>query len=191
MREQTAMSLRTGAVTVDEFARIPDDDFKYELVSGVVHRMSPVGGLHGVIVARLVRRLLDWAEPHDAGAVMTEAGFVLATNPDTVRAPDISFVRRERIEASGLPVSFWRGAPDLAVEVLSPNDRRREMAAKVREYLAHGVAMVWVIDPASMTVKAHRPDAVPATFTRDQVLYGGHVLTDFRMAVSDLFPKDM
>ena len=178
----------TGPVTIDEFARIPDDDFKYELVSGVVHRMSPVGGLHGVIVARVVGALLDWAEEHHAGAVMTETGFVLTTGPDTVRAPDVSFVRRERLPAGGLPTSFWRGAPDLAVEVLSPDDRPLDVAAKVREYLTHGVALVWVIDPAAQTVTVHSA-AAPMTLTRDQLLEGDVFLTGFEVPVSRVFPE--
>jgi len=181
------MSRRTGAVTVDEFARLPDDDFKYELVAGVVHRMSPAGGLHGVIVARLMMALSIWAEQHHSGAVMTETGFVLATGPDTVRAPDVSFVRRERIEASGLPIGFWRGAPDLAVEVLSPDDRPRDVAAKVREYLTHGVALVWVIDPPSQTVAVHWVGA-PMTLTRGELLEGGDLLPGFEVPVSRLCP---
>ena len=180
------MQRRTGVVTVDEFARLPDDDFKYELVAGVVHRMSPVGGLHGVIVTRLIVALSAWAEEHHAGAVMTETGFVLATGPDTVRAPDVSFVRQERIDATGLPVSFWRGAPDLAVEVLSPGDRPRDVADKVREYLTHGVALVWVIDPAMRTVRVHSA-AAPATHTHDQLLDGGDMLPGFSVPVSRLF----
>ena len=181
------MSRRTGAVTVDEFARLPDDDFKYELVSGVVHRMSPVGGLHGVIVTRLIVALNAWAEQHHAGVVMTETGFVLATGPVTVRAPDVSFVRRERIEASGLPIGFWRGAPDLAVEVLSPDDRPRDVAAKVREYLTHGGALVWVIDPAVQTVTVHST-AASVSLACNQFLDGGDVLPGFSVPISRLFP---
>src|SRR5690242_7476980 len=108
MRGQTAMWRHTGVITADEFARLPNDDFRYELVAGVVHRMSPVGGQHGMLTVRLAAALAGWAERHHAGAVMTETGFVLATNPDTVRAPDLSFVRRDRVPASGLPVGFWR-----------------------------------------------------------------------------------
>ena len=182
------MPRSTGAVTVDEFTRLQDDDFKYELVAGVVHRMGPVGGLHGVIVARVIAVLSAWKERHHAGAIMTGTGFVLATGPDTVRAPDVSFVRQERIEASGLPVGFWRGAPDLAVEVLSPDDRPRDIALKVREYLTHGVALVWVIDPASRNVAVHSV-GTPMTLTRDQALEGGHVLPGFEIPVSKLFPQ--
>ena len=182
------MQRRTGAVTVDEFARLPDDDFRYELVSGVVYRMSPVGGLHGAVVARLVVALVEWAERLRAGTVMTETGFVLTTGPDTVLAPDISFVRRERIPASGLPTSFWRGAPDVAVEVLSPDDRRPGVAVKVREYLERGVALVWVVDPAAHTVAVHS-GAAPTTLTRNQVLRGDAVLPGFEMPVSRMFPE--
>jgi Uma2 family endonuclease len=179
-----------GAVTVDEFARLPDDDFKYELVSGVVHRMSPVGGLHGVVVSRLLAALVAWAERGDAGAVMTETGFVLTTNPDTVRAPDISFVRRERIKTHGLPVGFWQGPPDLAVEVLSPDDRPRDIVVKVREYLTRGVTLVWVIDPAARTVTVHS-SAQPLTLTSEQLLEADVFLTGFEIPVSRLFPKDV
>jgi Uma2 family endonuclease len=178
---------RRGVVTVDEFARIPDDDFKYELVSGVVHRMSPVGGLHGAIVARLIAVLSAWADQDRAGEVLTETGFVLATGPDTVLAPDVSFVRRERLESCGLPIGFWRGAPDLAVEVLS-DDRPREMAAKVRQYLIYGVGLVWVIDPSSRTVSIYSV-GTPITLERDQLLEGGRVLPGFKVPVSRLFPN--
>jgi Uma2 family endonuclease len=188
LRGQTAMQRRTGVVTVDEFARLPDDDFRYELVSGVVYRMSPVGGLHGAVAARLVVALVEWADRHRAGTVMTETGFVLTTGPDTVLAPDISFVRRERTPANGLPTSFWRGAPDLAVEVLSPDDRVRDVGAKVREYLAHGVALVWVIDPATQTATVHSA-AATVTLTRDQRLHGDVVLPGFDVPVSRLFPE--
>jgi Uma2 family endonuclease len=182
------MPRRTGPVTVDEFARIPDDDFRYELVAGVVHRMSPVGARHGLVTLRLGAAFTAWAERYRAGAVMTETGFVLATNPDTVLAPDISFVRRERIPASGLPTSFWRGAPDVAVEVLSPDDRQADVAAKVREYLSHGVPLVWVIDPEAQTVTVHSA-AAPMTLTGGQLLEGDVFLTGFEIPVSRLFSQ--
>jgi len=158
-------------VTVDEFARLPDDDFRYELVAGVVHRMSPVGARHGVVTLRLGAALTAWAERHRTGAVM----------------PDLSFVRRERIPASGLPASFWRGAPDFAVEVLSLDDRQAEVAAKVREYLSHGVTLVWVIDPSARTVTVHRPAAPPEMLTGDRVLDGGNVLAGFEIPAGRLF----
>jgi Uma2 family endonuclease len=187
MRGQNAMS-RRAAVTVDEFARIPDDDFKYELVAGVVHRMSPVGGVHGVVAIRLGSALVDWAERHSTGAVMTETGFVLARDPDTVLAPDISFVRQKRVPAGGVPTGFWHAAPDLAVEVLSPGDRPREVADKVRDYLTHGVALVWVVDPAARTITVHSA-AAPLTLTSGEILEGDVFLPGFAIPVSRVFPS--
>ena len=122
-------------------------------------------------------------------AVMTETGFVLATNPDTVLAPDISFVRRERIPASGVPASFWRGAPDVAVEVLSPDDRQADVAAKVRDYFSHGVTLVWVIDPSARTVTVHRPATPPEILTGDFILDGGNVLAGFEIPAGRLFSE--
>jgi Uma2 family endonuclease len=179
------MSRRT--VTVDEFERIPDDDFKYELVAGVVHRMSPVGGLHGVVVVRLVAALVEWAERNRAGAVMTETGFVLARDPDTVLAPDVSFMRQERVAADGLPTGFWHAAPDLAVEVLSPDERPRQAADKVRDYLTHGVALVWVVDPAARTITVHST-ATAVTLTAGELLDGGSVLAGFKAPAGRFFP---
>jgi Uma2 family endonuclease len=183
------MPRRTGVVTADEFAHLPDDDFRYELVAGVVHRMSPVGARHGVVTLRLGAALTAWADRQQAGAVMTETGFVLATNPDTVRAPDLSFVIRERIPPGGLPDSLWRGAPDLAVEVLSPDDRQADVAAKVRQYLSHGVTLVWVIDPSARTVTVHRPATPPEILTGDSMLDGGNVLAGFEVPTGRLFSE--
>ena len=97
---------------------------------------------------------------------------------------------RERIDASGLPISFWRGAPDLAVEVLSPNDRARDVAGKVREYLTHGVALVWVIDPSARTVMVHSCAAL-MTLAGDQRLQGDVVLPGFEVRVRTLFPENV
>lgn len=181
------MPRRTSVVTVDEFARLLDDDFRYELVAGVVLRMSPVGARHGVVTLRLGTALTAWADRQQAGAVMTETGFVLATDPDTVRAPDLSFVRHERIPPGGLPDSFWWAAPDLAVEVLSPDERQADIATKVREYLSHGVTLVWVIDPSVRTVTVYRPAAAPEILTGDCTLDGGNVLARFEIPASSLF----
>jgi Uma2 family endonuclease len=183
------MPRRTGLVTVDEFAHLPDDDFRYELVAGVVHRMSPVGARHGVVTLRLGAALTAWADRQQAGAVMTETGFVLVTNPDTVRAPDVSFVSRERIPPGGLPDSFWQGAPDLAVEVLSPDDRPADVAGKVREYLSHGVTLVWVVDSSARTVAIYASGSAPSILGRNQTLDGGIILKGFALRVSDIFPE--
>lgn len=181
------MSEPARLVTADELARIPDDDHRYELVAGRVIRMSPTGGVHGCLVLRLGSFLREHVETHNLGRVMTETGFKLASNPDTVRAPDLSFVRRERIPPSGLPRGFWDGPPDLAVEILSPDDRPSETLAKVDEYLTMGVRLVWVVDPDEERATAYRRWAVPVTIGVDEELDGGEVVPGFRCPLRRVF----
>jgi Uma2 family endonuclease len=181
------MRRQIDVITADEFARIPDDDFRYELVAGVVHRMSPVGGRHGALTLRLGAALTAWGDRTHAGAVMTETGFILATDPDTVRGPDVSFVRRERIPTSGLPIGFWRGAPDLAVEVLSPDERRGDADLKAREYLRQGVVLVWVVDPSAKSVAVYGRSELPLMLSVNDTLAGGDILPDFELRLTTLF----
>ena len=97
------------------------DDYRYELVAGRVIRMSPVGWQHGVIVGRLLGMLVTYLRGRSVGEAVTEVGFTLRTNPDTVRGPDVAFVRQERVPRETLR-TFWPGAPDVAMEVMSPDD---------------------------------------------------------------------
>jgi Uma2 family endonuclease len=150
----------TGLVTAEELERFPDDDYRYELVEGRVVRMSPVGWRHGKVVVRLAAMLADYVQQWKLGEVVTGVGFVLVTKPDTVRAPDLAFVRQERIPPVD-PRGFWRGAPDLAVEVLSPDDRASEIRDRLDEYLRFGVTLVLVVDPEQNTVSIHRRFAPP------------------------------
>jgi Uma2 family endonuclease len=119
----------------------------WELVDGRFVFMSPAGARHGRVVARVSRALSDFVEAQDVGVVLVgDVGFVLRRRPDAVRAPDVAFVRAERV-AGGLPAEFFPGPPDLALEVTSPSDRWPDVEHKAREFLAAGTRAVWVIDP--------------------------------------------
>ena len=186
MRTGQEMSNTARVVTADELKRYPGDDHRYELVRGRVIRMSPVGYAHGTTVMRVGFLLGQHLQKRPVGAVMTEVGFILASGPDTVRAPDIAFVRTERIPSSVR--GFFNGPPDMAIEVLSPEDRPAEVAAKVAEYLACGVGLVVVVDPETQTVAAHRPATPPATFSdADGVLAWDDVVPGFRCRLADFF----
>lgn len=174
-------------VTAEELERFPSDDRRYELVKGRVVRMSPVGSRHGGVTVGLAFLLVQHVRAHALGAVVTDVGFVLATKPDTVRAPDLAFIHRARIPETGLPRGFWKGPPDLAVEVLSPDDTRREVLAKVDEYLHHGVPLVLTVDPDDKTVTVFQANAAPATLGLDQELDISDVVRGFRCAVRDIF----
>jgi Uma2 family endonuclease len=180
------MSDATRLVTAEELERYPDDHYRYELVEGRVIRMSPVGYQHGRIVMQFGFLLGQHVRGPALGVVVTEVGFTLATTPDTVRAPDIAFIRQKRIPATG-PKGFWKGPPDLAVEVLSPDDHPADVRAKVEEYLGHGTPLVVVIDPDETTVTAHRPSAPPATLRAVDILDLSDVVPGFSCEVAEIF----
>jgi Uma2 family endonuclease len=114
-------------------------------------------------------------------------GFVLRRDPDTVRAADIAFVRRERLPAGDLPRGFFEGAPDLVVEILSPSDRYTDILRKVSEWLEAGAAMVWVVDPEHHGVMVFRSDGTLRLLGESDSLEGEEVLPGFRYPVGELF----
>ena len=141
--DRRVMAQEIRAVTAEELFRMPDDGYRYELVAGRLRKMAPPGSLHGVVGMRLATAVSTYVERHRLGLTfLAETGFKLASNPDTVRAPDVAFVTRERIPDSGVPIAYWPGAPDLAVEVMSPDDRRSEIEEKFDEYLRSTADMV-------------------------------------------------
>ena len=177
----------THLVTAEELEKFPDDDYRYELVEGRVIRMSPVGVVHGRSVMRLGARLIGHVDARRLGIVVTEVGFRLSSSPDTVRAPDVAFIRRERLPEGALPRGFWKGPPDLAVEVLSPDDRPSDIHAKVAEYLERGVPLVLIIDPDECIVTVHRRSALPITLGTADLLDPDDVVPGFRCSVRDIF----
>ena len=181
------MPERARLVTAEDLERFPDDDYRYELVEGRVLRMSPVGWQHGRIVIHLATLLNRHVEDHNLGVVVTEVGFKLASNPDTVRAPDLAFVRQERIPAVDLR-GFWHGAPDLVVDVLSPDDRPSEVRGKIDEYLRYGVTVVIVVNPDDETVSVCRRLSPPLVLSGvDAVLEVGDLIPGFRCTLSHIF----
>ena len=187
--QSRAMVKGTRLVTAEEFARTPGYDRRYELVDGVVVEMTPVGGRHGWLALRLARLLADYVDAHQLGVVMVETGFTLARNPDTVRGPDVSFVGADRIPAAGIPETFWSGPPDLAVEIRSPSDTVAALHAKGGEYLARGVRLVWILDPAAETVTVSAPHLPLMTVGDPDVLEGGDVVPGLRISLRELFAR--
>jgi len=182
------MASQAHLITADEFLRMPDDGHLYDLVQGRLIKMSHPSARHGLVATRLGVALYQFVEEHELGVTFpNEVGFKLASDPDTVRGPDVAFIRRDRIGPNGLPDAYWLGAPDLAVEVRSKNDRWSEVMKKVGEYLRGGAQLVWVIDPKKQDVVVYRSGAKPVTLTSEEDLDGGHVVPGFRFAVRRLF----
>jgi len=170
-------------VSVDEFWAL-SHRLRAELVAGRVIEMTPPGARHGVVVTRVARLLDEYVERLGLGFVPTEAGFVLSRDPATVRAPDVAVVLQERA-ADLLPARFFSGAPALAVEVLSPDDRPGEVLAKVVDYLKAGSGAVWVVDPDSETVTVHTR-AGALRYGPEEAVAGDPVLPGLRIAVRNL-----
>lgn len=173
----------------EEYYLLPEEPgWRDELVEGsVVREPLPTFG-HGNASARIAHFLLEWVGPRELGEVVGECGFVVQRDPDTVRGPDAAFVSAERLAAWSGDGPFFEGAPDLAVEVLSPSNTRAEVERKVRDYLSAGARRVWVVDPASESVTVHRADGGPRRLGPDEALDGGDVLPGFTLPVRRIFP---
>ncbi len=175
-------------MTADQLAALPDDGQRHELVAGELRTMSPSGGGHGRLAARFTISLGQHVQAHHLGEVLAaETGFLLATGPDTVRAPDVAFVSRERLGAVGHVTGYWPVAPDLVVEVVSPNDRNTEVNEKVVTWLEHGTRMVIVADPRHHTVEVHRSATEVRHLTIEDTLDGEDVVPGWTVLVRDLF----
>ncbi|MGH7481528.1 MAG: Uma2 family endonuclease [Longimicrobiales bacterium] len=178
---------RQGPLTVEEFARLPEEDaYRIELVRGWLVREPQPGARHGRLSARLFQALNDYARATGAGEVLIELGFRLSADPATVRGPDVAFLAAARVPRE-MPVGFWEGAPDLAVEVVSPSNRRPDIDAKVRDYLDSGAHAVWVVDPATRTVEIHQPGEAARILSAADTLKQPRLLPGFRLPLSDLF----
>lgn len=187
------MALSEKLISADAFwdlSHSADDEMRRELIEGVVYSMSPAGEAHGLIAGDLFGFIWNYVRQHHSGRVTAaETGYVLHKNPDgkdTILAPDVGFVTTERAPAQPSK-RFVPLAPDLAVEVMSPNDKYPEVAHKIRLYLAHGTRLVWIVDPKYRTVEVHTPNGT-TTLTGDATLDGGDVLPGFTLALRDVFP---
>jgi Uma2 family endonuclease len=175
-------------VTADELLRMPDDGFRYELVRGELRRTTPAGNVHGRVAVSFAWRLVRHVEENRLGTVYAaETGFRLATDPDTVRAPDVAFVSRDRVEAVGEVEGFWPEAPQLAVEVISPGDNYADVEEKVFDWLDAGTKMVVVINPRQRSATVYKSPTDITTLTGADVLDGGDVVPGFELAVQEIF----
>lgn len=158
-----------------------------ELVQGELKMMSPSGYRHGRVTAALAHVLRQHVRSCDLGSVTgAESGFLLRRNPDTVRAPDAAFITKERL-VDAPERGFFPGAPDLAVEVLSPNDSAAEVLRKAQDWLAAGACEAWIVDPERRTVEIRRSDGPARILAEDEAIPGGELLPGLDLPVRELF----
>lgn len=167
---------------------LPPDAGKAELVRGELRIMPPAGGPHGVAAVNLVLMLGAHVRPHGLGRVFADGvGYELVRLPRTVRVPDASFVRADRLPAGGIGPGLLKLAPDLAIEVLSPSETASELEEKLDDYTVSGTPLVWVVDPVRRTVTVVAADAPVRRLHEGDTLDGGTVVPGFACAVAEIF----
>ncbi|MDQ3684622.1 MAG: Uma2 family endonuclease [Acidobacteriota bacterium] len=182
------MTVTTQLMTAEDLLKLPQDGFRYELVEGDLRRMPPAGHEHGDVTMNLAAPLHRHVKSNGLGKVYAaETGFLLKRNPDTIRAPDVAFIRRERVEQVSKSTSYWPGAPDLVVEVVSPGDTVSRVEEKVQEWLKFGVRLVWIVSPKLRTVTAYRSLTDVVVLTEKDTLDGGDVVPGFQISVAEIF----
>lgn len=181
------MVIQTHWVTAEEFERMPNNEHT-ELVKGEILKMTPAGHEHGEIALAIGAPLREFVRKHKLGKTYgAETGFILSHNPDTVRAPDAAFVSAERAAKQKRREGFFDGAPDLAVEVVSPEDTAEEIDAKVLEYLEAGTKLVWVLHPKTRTITVYRSLDKVRVLTINDTLDGDDVLPGFAVPMKEIF----
>lgn len=188
------MAIQEQFISADRFRDLVDapeyQDRVLELVEGVLVEMPRPTRMHGVVAARLTRTIANYVDEKDLGEVTSgDPGFVLERNAygrDTVRGLDIAFVSKSRVPDPP-DFSWYEIGPDLAVEVISPNNKASDTHLKVTQLLNAGTRLIWLVHPLTRSVEAHTPDGA-ITLREDETLSGGDVLPGFEMRVGDIFP---
>ena len=168
-------------LSVEEFAGLPDDGMKHELNGGELIVKALPKPRHGDCQARLGAALYEFVVSHGLGKVYTESGYRLT--PHTVRGPDISFIRASRLQN---PDEYFDGAPDLAVEIVSPGDDASDLREKIKQYLDAGTSVVWVIYPRSRQIEIHTPDKTIRTLGVEDTLEAPELLTSLQLSVGTI-----
>ena len=171
-------------MTAEELGNLPDSPYRHELIKGELLTMPLPKREHMRVSANLTALLWQHAKANRLGEVNAEGGYKLESDPDTVLGPDVSFVSKDRIGLS--PEGYFAGPPDLAIEVLSPSDRRGKVEYKLALWLEFGTRSVWLVNPRKRTVEIIRPNGERDLFHDTDELVDDTV-PGFRVKVSEIF----
>jgi|SRR5687768_14157516 len=180
-------SVAQRLLTAEEYWQSPLNTKHSELVRGEIVESIPPSKDHGTIALAIGTLLRLWMQRGAGGKAGVESGFILARESDTVRGPDVYYVSEARAQADDTSRAFWTVPPDLAVEVVSPDETAEEIRAKVRDFLVAGTPLVWVIYPRTGEVVVHTADGLARTYSENDVLEFPEVLPGFSCKVAELF----
>lgn len=178
----------TPPLTIEEFSRLPRGSEQHEMSAGELITMPPPKSLHTVVALVVLEVLQDYLRQQGSARAIPEAGYVLSRDPLTIRQPDISVLSKARIRSTD-PDSYFEGAPELAVEVVSPSDSAEDLQLKVRQYLQAGARQVWILYPKTKCVHVFH-GSEGKILNESQTLEGGDLLPGFSVKVADLFPSE-
>ena len=182
------MRVKKKSFTAEELFRLPTLDRRLELVKGDLYEMPFEGARHGVVTSNIGSLVGLHAKNCNLGHVFAPGtGFILSRKPDTVLAPDVSFVSYDRLAQEDVPAGFLELPPDLAVEVKSPGNSNREVREKAEQWLAAGTSAVWVLDPDDRTATVYGPGQAPELLNESESLTGGALVPGFQVSVRELF----
>lgn len=183
-----AQEIQPRPMTLDDYYRLPEDDgLRHELQAGFLVAEPQPGARHAILAARLGEWLSAHVQKDGLGFAFAEGGFLLATDPITLRAPDVSFVTGDRVAHATDLIRAFPGAPDFAIEVLSPSNTREAIRTKVAEYLAAGTRLAWVVDPHRRVVTAYTHLLEPEAHRVGEQIDAGDVVPGFTLTLADLF----
>ena len=191
------MEVKTRAYTIDDVWEMlcqPGGDDRYlELINGELIEMAPPNSIHAWLAPEISRLISNYAIPRKLGFTLSEGGFSPADDRSTLLAPDIAFVRTERMPIP-FPKPFFDFMPDLAIEVKSPSNSYPELRRKARIYLSSGATLVWIIDREQQSAEVWRVDEdggfESETVTIQGVLRGEGVLPGFELPMHELLPPE-
>jgi len=181
-------AIASRLTTAEELLLMPGGGERHELVRGELRTMTQPGFEHGDISLTVGFLLRAHAQATGSGVAVGETGFLLERDPDTVRAPDAAFISQGRYEAAGgATKKYWPGAPDLAVEVISPSDTFREVQEKAREWVAAGCVAVLVLDPEQRTATVYRAGGDSHIYAGEENVDLSDAVPGFAVTVAELF----
>lgn len=175
-------------LTAEELAALPRENLRLELIRGEISAMPPTFDDRGEVAMQLGILLGQYVLAHKLGKMYAaETGFLVARDPDTVRAPDVAFIQASRLPKQKSAPGWVRIMPDLVAEVVSTGDRATEIAGKVRMWLDVGVQFIWVAYPMHQLIEVHRPGQPALTLNADDTLDGYDVVPGFSAPVAQIF----
>ena len=175
--------------TAEDLLDFQNPPWQHELVQGVLYRMPPTGDEHGYVTGNFFGWPFQHVKTNQLGELFAaETGYLVQTNPDSVIAPDCSYIAKDRWSTSQITGKYLRTAPDLVAEIVSPNDRPREVQEKVERWLQFGVRAVVVIDPKPQTVTVHQSLDQKTIYEFDNTIDLNFVVPGFSLPMRQLFP---